>query len=179
MNTGLPAGTTDQAGQTNFNNAKSDAEKKRTSIYNSLKTVNWGSFQTESGLELKDGNVDNFNLGQVEAYCSENGAVVRKCTERDLNCFQKHCSCSKKEGTITKCSEYINHKILQSWNMPFPQGQACGQDGLLLTNFFSLSPSFFFLPFFMDQNEFEVNKKTRSISRRIDRENVTNIGFTI
>ena len=114
MNTGLPAGTTDQAGQTNFNNAKSEAEKNRTKIYDSLKTVNWGSFQSESGLELKDSNVDNFNLGHVEAYCSENGAVVRKCTEADLNCWRKPCSCNKKEGTITKCSEYISHQILQS-----------------------------------------------------------------
>lgn len=111
MTTGLPAGTTDQAGQTNFNNAKSVAEQTRTKIYDSLKTVNWGSFQAQSGLQLKDGNVDNFNLGQVEAYCSENGAVVRKCTDADLNCFIKPCSCSKKEGTITKCSEYINHKF--------------------------------------------------------------------
>ena len=148
MNTGLPAGTTDQAGQTNFNNAKSDAEKSRTKIYDSLKTVNWGSFQAQSGLELKDGNVDNFNLGKVEAYCSENGAVVRKCTDADLNCWNPPCSCNKKEGTITKCSEYISHKILQSWNMPFPQGQACGQDGLLLTNFlFSFSFLFLFTVF--------------------------------
>lgn len=161
MKTGLPAGTTDQAGQTNFNNAKSDAENTRTKIYDSLKTVNWGSFQAQSGLELKDGNVDNFNLGKVEAYCSENGAVVRKCTDADLNCWNPPCSCNKKEGTITKCSEYISHKILQSWNMPFPQGQACGQDGLLLTNFFFLSPSFFFLLFFMDQHEFEVNKSAK------------------
>ena len=68
--------------------------------------------------------------------------------------------------------------------MPFPQGQACGQDGLLLTNFsFFLSPSLFFLLFFMDQNEFEVNKsakkRTTPIFSRIDRENMTNIGFTI
>ena len=49
--------------------------------------------------------------------------------------------------------------------------------------FFFLSPSFFFLLFFMDQNEFEVNKsakkRTTPISSRIDRENLTNIGFTI
>ena len=108
--TGLTPGTNDQAGQDAFNAAKANAENTRTDIFNSLKSVNWGDFQASSGLELKDNNVDNFNLGQVEAYCSEDGAVVKKCDEMDLaNCKnpQMPCQCSKDKGAVTKCSKYI------------------------------------------------------------------------
>ena len=104
---GLTPGTNDQAGQDAFNNAKAKAEETRTDIYNSLKTVNWGDFQASSGLELKDRNVDNFNLGQVEAYCSEDGAVIKKCDQADLNCWNPPCKCNKDAGSITKCSKYI------------------------------------------------------------------------
>lgn len=69
--------------------------------------MDWGGFQASSGLELKDKNVDNFNLGEVEAYCSADGAVVRKCDEADYNnCANPPCMCTKTEGTITKCSKY-------------------------------------------------------------------------
>ena len=105
--TGLTPGTNDQAGQDAYNAAKANAEKTRTDIDNSLRTVNWGDFQASSGLELKDNNVDNFNLGQVEAYCSEDGAVIKKCDQADLNCWNPPCKCNKDAGSITKCSKYI------------------------------------------------------------------------
>lgn len=85
--TGLTEGTNDQAGQDEFKEAVVKANQTRTDIYNGLKQINWAEFKASSGLELKDGNVDNFNLGQVEAYCSENGAVVReKCGQFDFQC---------------------------------------------------------------------------------------------
>jgi len=104
--TGLPQGTNDQAGQDAFNQKKQEAEQTRTNIYNSLKNVNWGEFQASSGLELKDRDVDNFNLGQVDAYCSENGAVVKRCDPSDLNCWNPPCHCSKDSGSLSKCSKY-------------------------------------------------------------------------
>ncbi|KAJ7352844.1 hypothetical protein OS493_033386 [Desmophyllum pertusum] len=54
--------------------------------------------------ELKDYDAKNYNLGPVEAYCSEDGAVVRKCNEADLKCPEPPCKCSKNTGTITKCT---------------------------------------------------------------------------
>ena len=101
QNTSLTSGTNDQAGQDAFNSEKEKANQTRTDIYNSLKTVNWGEFQASSGLELKDKNVDNFNLGEVEAYCSADGAVVRKCEKADSQC-------TKTTGTITKCSKFYS-----------------------------------------------------------------------
>lgn len=99
--TGLAQGTNDQAGQDAFNEAVVKANQTRNEIYGGLQQVNWGDFLVSSGLELKDRNVDNFNLGQVEAYCSENGAVVRKCGQNDQQCSQL-------EGEITKCSKSVN-----------------------------------------------------------------------
>ena len=104
--TNLTEGTNDQAGQDAYYQEKVKANQTRTDIYNSLGNVDWGEFQSSSGLELKDKNVDNFNLGEVEAYCSEKGAVVRKCDEADLNCGQESCKCTKDEGNVTKCSKY-------------------------------------------------------------------------
>ena len=103
--TGLTQGTNDKAGQDAFNAQKAKMEKSRTEVYDGLKLINWGEFQASSGLELKDKNVDNFNLGPVEAYCSEDGAVVKKCSEVDLNCFDPPCKCNKDSGSITKCSK--------------------------------------------------------------------------
>ena len=65
-------------------------------------------------MELKDGDITNFNLGEIEAYCSENGAVVRKCDEADLNCGEASCKCTKNQGTITKCSKCINDPYMIS-----------------------------------------------------------------
>ena len=68
-------------------------------MYNGLLTVNWVEYKASSGLELKDYDVDNFNLGPVEAYCSEDGAVVEKCDSVDGTCNQD-------TGSVTKCSKY-------------------------------------------------------------------------
>ena len=106
--TGLTQGTNDQAGQNAFNEQKAKMETSRTEVYEGLKLINWGEFQASSGLELKDKNVDNFNLGPVEAYCSEDGAVVKKCSQADLNCFDPPCTCNKDTGSVTKCSKYAN-----------------------------------------------------------------------
>ena len=123
----LPEGTNDQAGQDNFNAAKATADQTRTTVYNDLQAYDWNAYQASTGLELQDGNVDNYNLGQVEAYCSENGAVVRKCNDADLNCGKESCPCTKTEGTVTKCSKckssffYIlfAFKTSQSWLINF------------------------------------------------------------
>ena len=97
--TGLAQGTNDQAGQDAFNQEKADNEQSRTEVYEGFEKVNWSEYQASSGLELKDNNVENINLGPVEAYCSEDGAVVRKCESSDT-------SCNKDTGSITKCSKY-------------------------------------------------------------------------
>jgi len=97
--TGLAQGTNDQAGQDAFNQEKADNEQSRTEVYEGFESVNWSEYQASSGLELKDNNVENINLGPVEAYCSEDGAVVRKCESSDI-------SCNKDTGSITKCSKY-------------------------------------------------------------------------
>lgn len=97
--TGLAQGTNDDAGQDAFNEAKANYESLRTEVYEGFEKVNWSEYQASSGLELKDNNVENINLGPVEAYCSEDGAVVRKCESSDS-------SCNKDTGSITKCSKY-------------------------------------------------------------------------
>jgi len=97
--TGLEQGTNDQAGQDAFNQEKADNEQSRTEVYEGFETVNWSEYQASSGLELKDYNVANINLGPVEAYCSEDGAVVRKCESSDT-------SCNKDIVSITKCSKH-------------------------------------------------------------------------
>jgi len=109
--TGLAQGTNDKAGQDAFNQKKAAMETSRTEVYDGLKTINWVEFQASSGLQLKDNNVENFNLGPVEAYCSEDGAVVKKCSEDDLNCFEPPCKCNQDTGSITKCSKYANMSI--------------------------------------------------------------------
>ena len=109
--TGLTQGTNDQAGQDAFNKKKVEMETQRTQVYDGLKKINWGEFQASSGLELKDKNVDNFNLGPVEAYCSEEGAVVKKCSEADIKCNDPPCKCSQDTGSITKCSKCANMSI--------------------------------------------------------------------
>lgn len=89
-------------------------EQSRTDVYNGLLQVNWAEYKASSGLELKGYNVDNFNLGPVEAYCSEEGAVVKKCETADLNCFAApgtSCKCNKDTGAITKCSKHIYAKM--------------------------------------------------------------------
>ena len=104
-NTGLTQGTNDQAGQTQFNAEKQKLEQSRADVYNGLANIDWSAYQASSGLELKDKNVVNFNLGPVEAYCSEDGAVVKKCDQADLNCFEPPCRCNKDTGEVTKCSK--------------------------------------------------------------------------
>ena len=116
--TGLTQGTNDNAGQVAFNTEKAKLEQSRTDVYNGLKKINWAEFQASSGLELKDNNVDNFNLGPVEAYCSEDGAVVKKCTEEDINCFEPPCKCNKDTGSITKCSKCANMPITVETRWP-------------------------------------------------------------
>ena len=102
----LPEGTNDQAGQDAFNGEKVKASETRNQVYNDLDAYDWYGFQASTGLELKDKNVENFNVGEVDAYCSGKGAVVRKCDEADLNCNKDSCPCNKKEGEITKCSKF-------------------------------------------------------------------------
>ncbi|XP_074620011.1 sushi, von Willebrand factor type A, EGF and pentraxin domain-containing protein 1-like [Acropora palmata] len=95
--TNISEGLEGQAGQDAFNREKVKANETRNEVYNRLKTVNWFNYQASTGLELKDKDVSNFNLGQVEAYCSADGAVVRKCDKGAT-------SCNKKEGEVTKCT---------------------------------------------------------------------------
>ena len=97
--TGLTQGTNDQAGQDAFNQQKVQVETERTEVQNGLKTVNWVDFKSSSGLELKDYNVDNFDLKPAEAYCSEDGAVVEKCDSVVG-------ACNQDTGSVTKCSKY-------------------------------------------------------------------------
>ena len=103
--TGLAPGTTDQAGQDGFNAQKAKVENQRTDVYNGLKKVNWVQYNADTGLQLPDNNVDNFNLGHAEAYCSENGAVVKKCSQADINCFLPPCKCNGDSGAVTRCSK--------------------------------------------------------------------------
>lgn len=114
----LPEGTNDQAGQDNFNAAKVEANETRTRVYSELQAYDWNSYRASTGLELQDGNVDNYNLGEVEAYCSEDGAVVRKCNDADLSCGQESCPCTKTVGTVTKCSKCIYYFCV--WDIPTP-----------------------------------------------------------
>ena len=106
--TGLAQGTNDQEGQDAFNQEKANNEQDRTDVYQGFQTVNWAEYQASSGLELKDYNVDNLNIGPVEAYCSEDGAVVRKCESRDS-------SCNKDTGSITKCSKCTIVCVFVTW----------------------------------------------------------------
>ena len=132
--TGLTQGTNDKAGQDAFNVQKTKVEKSRTEVYDGLKQIKWGEFQASSGLELKDKNVDNFNLGPVEAYCSEDGAVVKKCSEIDLQCNDPPCKCNKDTGSITKCSKYANTPIAMETRWP------CGGWVRLLIERFGFEP---------------------------------------
>ncbi|KAJ7352839.1 Putative ephrin-receptor like, partial [Desmophyllum pertusum] len=102
--TGLTQGTNDQAGQDAFNKEKASLETFRTDVDTSVKNANWREFQSTSNLELQDYDTKNYNLGPVEAYCSEEGAVVRKCDQADLNCATPPCKCAKTTGSITKCT---------------------------------------------------------------------------
>ena len=104
----------DQAGQDAFNKEKAILETFRTEVDTSVKKADWRGFYATSKLELKDYDAKNYNLGPVEAYCSEDGAVVRKCNEADLNCSDPPCKCSKNTGTITKCSKCIT-KLITHW----------------------------------------------------------------
>ena len=112
--TGLTQGTNDQAGQDAFNKEKASLETFRTDVDTSVKNANWREFQSTSNLELQDYDTKNYNLGPVEAYCSEEGAVVRKCDQADLNCATPPCKCAKTTGSITKCSKYIT-KLITLW----------------------------------------------------------------
>lgn len=79
-------------------------EKERTQVVDGLKQVNWVEYKTNTGLELIDYNVDNFNLGHAEAFCSDDGAVVKKCTTADYNCSEPPCKCVGDTGDVTKCT---------------------------------------------------------------------------
>ena len=87
-------------------------ETERTKVYNELQTVNWVGFKASSGLELKDYDVDNFNLQPAEAYCAGDGAVVEKCDSVDGACGQD-------TGSVTKCSKYkrtvIKHRYIDGF----------------------------------------------------------------
>ncbi|XP_078371653.1 sushi, von Willebrand factor type A, EGF and pentraxin domain-containing protein 1-like [Oculina patagonica] len=102
--TGLTSGTNDQAGQDAFNTAKQNMEQERTDVDNGLKQVNWVEYKASSGLELKNMDLANLNLGPVEAYCSDDGAVVKKCDDVDLQCWNPPCRCNKDTGSVTKCT---------------------------------------------------------------------------
>ena len=117
--TGLVPGTNDKAGQDAFIQAKSKAESTRNEIKNGVKQIDWRAFDAKSGLELKGNDPENFNVGPVDAYCSTEGAVVKRCEDWDLNCWDPPCSCSKDEGPMTKCSEYLDlTDNLDTFNQP-------------------------------------------------------------
>ena len=103
----LAPGTNDKAGQDAFIQAKGKAENTRTEIKDGVQKINWGEFHAQSGLELKDDDPNNFNIKPVDAYCSNEGAVVKRCEDFEFNCWNPPCQCSKDTGTITKCSEYL------------------------------------------------------------------------
>ena len=103
--TGLPEGTNDQGGQDAYNAEKVKMEQSLTEVENGFKNVNWAEYHASSGLQLKDNDVANLNLGPVDAYCSEDGAVVKKCDDADINCFDPPCKCNKDTGSVTKCSK--------------------------------------------------------------------------
>lgn len=103
----LVPGTNDKAGQDAFIAAKAKAEKDTAGIKDGLKKIDWQAFEAKSGLQLKDNDPENFNVGVVDAYCSNEGAVVKRCEDFDLNCWDPPCGCSKDEGPMTKCSEYL------------------------------------------------------------------------
>jgi hypothetical protein len=100
----VQAGSDDTSNQDKYNVLKTEVEKKRAEVYTSLQKINWGAFNTKTGLDL-GGGADKFNLKHADAYCSEEGAVVRKCTKQQLTGYQKKCNFEK--GEITKCSMYI------------------------------------------------------------------------
>ncbi|KAK3736370.1 hypothetical protein QZH41_006145 [Actinostola sp. cb2023] len=78
---------------------KVTVEKKRKEVYKSLQNIDWNAFKVKSGLDL-GGGADKFNLKHADGYCSEEGAVVRKCTSYQEK-YQKKCNFDK--GEITKC----------------------------------------------------------------------------
>ena len=61
----------------------------------------WNEFKVTSGLELKD----PYRLENADAYCSEDGAVVRKCESWDVNWATGEYKCNKPSGSVTKCSK--------------------------------------------------------------------------
>uniref|UniRef100_A0A6P8IYU7 Sushi, von Willebrand factor type A, EGF and pentraxin domain-containing protein 1-like n=1 Tax=Actinia tenebrosa TaxID=6105 RepID=A0A6P8IYU7_ACTTE len=95
----IQAGSDDFGNQDKFKVFKQEVDKKRDEVYRSLQKVNWGAFNTKTGLDL--GGINRFNLKQAEGYCSEEGAVVRKCTKDQLQYYPKRCNFDK--GDITKC----------------------------------------------------------------------------
>ena len=109
------------------------------------------------------------SLGSVQMLTSIAGTLLAHAIKR------KGLSLNAVSISVTK---FYNHEICL-----FRMVKRAVKMGCYWPTFFFLSPSFFFLLFFMDQHEFEVNKsakkRTRPISNRIDRENLTNIGFTI
>lgn len=101
-------GSDDEANQKKFDISKSEVEKKRQEVYNALNKVDWNAFKVKTGLDL-NGGAEKFNLKHADGYCSETGAVVRKCKAFELQWFKK---CNQDKGEITKCSTYGNFKLL-------------------------------------------------------------------
>ena len=102
--TGLKQHVDDQNSQNDFNAKKQEVQ--RDVIDGAQKSLEnptaWNDFKVTSGLELKG----SYHLGSADAYCSEDGAVVRKCDSWDVNWANGEYKCNKQSGSITKCSEY-------------------------------------------------------------------------
>ena len=109
-NTGVDPTAADA--QSEFNNKKAELQPDVDKAKSSAGQIDWVQFKSESGLEIKDNDPSNFKVDDVEAYCSDDGAVVTKCDAADLNCFRTNpsntsCKCNKDKGSITKCSECL------------------------------------------------------------------------
>lgn len=103
--TNLPQHADDKSSQDAYTSKKQDVQ---VSVINDVasKTSNqkmWNEFKVSSGLELKD----SFKIKDVDAYCSEDGAVVRKCDAGDVNWSTGEYICNKESGSITKCSKCL------------------------------------------------------------------------
>ena len=101
--TGLKQHVDDQNSQNDFNAKKQEVQTDVIDVaQKSLENPTaWNEFKVTSGLELNG----KFRLKNVDAYCSEDGAVVRKCDDFDVNWATGEYQCNKQSGSITKCSK--------------------------------------------------------------------------